>query len=91
MLTQEEPDFENWDQDGTAVEQRYGDQDPTVVAVELARAGETFAAQLDQVRGGQWQRTGRRSDGAQFTVDSFARYFIHDVVHHLHDVAAGAR
>ena len=32
------------------------------------------------------QRTGRRSDGAHFTVETFARYFIHDPVHHLYDV-----
>jgi hypothetical protein len=38
------------------------------------------------VTGGQWQRTGRRSDGASFTVETFTRYFIHDPVHHLHDV-----
>ena len=29
---------------------------------------------------------GSRSDGAHFSVDSFARYLIHDPVHHLHDV-----
>lgn len=27
-----------------------------------------------------------RANGASFTVDSFARYFLHDVVHHLDDV-----
>ena len=30
-----------------------------------------------------------RSDGARFTVDSFARYFIHDLIHHVHDVEPG--
>jgi hypothetical protein len=38
------------------------------------------------VTGDQWERTGRRSDGARFTVETFARYFIHDPVHHLYDV-----
>jgi hypothetical protein len=37
-----------------------------------------------------WQRTGSRSDGAHFTIESFARYFVHDPIHHLHDVT-GAR
>ena len=41
--------------------------------------------------GGQWQRTGRRSDGASFTVETFARYFIHDPVHHLYDVTGQRR
>jgi hypothetical protein len=40
------------------------------------------------VSAGQWQRTGRRSDGAHFTVETFARYFIHDPVHHLYDVTS---
>jgi hypothetical protein len=38
------------------------------------------------VAGEQWARPGRRSDGASFTVETFARYFAHDWVHHLHDV-----
>jgi hypothetical protein len=39
------------------------------------------------VRGDQWQRTGNRSDGKRFTVESFARYMMHDPVHHLWDVS----
>jgi hypothetical protein len=35
--------------------------------------------------------TGARSDGAQFTVESFARYFIHDPIHHLYDVTGTPR
>ena len=33
-----------------------------------------------------WQRTGFRSDGAPFTVETFAQYVIHDPMHHLWDV-----
>lgn len=90
MLTQDDPEFDNWDQDATANTQRYGEQDPALVGAELATAAETIAGHFDDVRAGQWQRTGRRSDGAQFTVDSFARYFVHDVVHHLHDIGAAS-
>jgi len=35
----------------------------------------------------QYGRTGVRSDGAVFTIESFARYFLHDPLHHLWDVA----
>lgn len=90
MLAEEDPDFENWDQDATAITERYGEQDPAIVTVELLDAVQTFAAHLDAVTDDQWQRTGRRSDGAQFTVDSFTRYFVHDVVHHLHDIGDGS-
>jgi hypothetical protein len=37
----------------------------------------------------EWQRTGTRSDGVRFTVESFARYLIHDPVHHLDDARKG--
>lgn len=86
MLTQDDPLFANWNQDETAVAEQYGTQDPAVVAVELAEAAERLAQAFEAVSGEQWQRTGNRSDGARFTVESFARYLIHDPVHHLFDV-----
>jgi hypothetical protein len=86
MLTQEGPLFPNWDQDATAVAERYGEQDPGTVAVELEDAADVIADHLDGVVAEQWARTGRRSDGARFTVESFARYLLHDPVHHLYDV-----
>lgn len=89
MLTEDGPQFENWDQDVTAVEQRYDLQDPDVVSVELVTAGEACAVRWDTVGDADWSRTGDRSDGSSFTVDTFARYFLHDPVHHLADVRAG--
>jgi hypothetical protein len=86
MLTQDDPLFANWNQDETAAAGQYGAQDPAVVAVELAEAAERLAQAFEAVLGEQWQRTGNRSDGARFTVESFARYMIHDPVHHLFDV-----
>jgi rubredoxin len=86
MLDQDGPSYPNWDQDATALAERYDLADPEVVAVELVAAAEALAARFDAVAGEQWDRTGFRSDGARFTVESFARYFIHDPVHHLHDV-----
>ena len=88
MLDQDDPLYPNWDQDTTALEDRYDEQDPSVVAPELADAASAIAERFDNVRDEQWHRTGRRSDGASFTVDTFARYFLHDVIHHLHDVGA---
>ena len=89
MLTEDGPAFANWDQDETAVAERYGEQDPEVVADELAAAGAAIADRFDAVTADQWGRTGDRSDGARFTVDTFARYFVHDPVHHLDDVERG--
>ena len=86
MLTQDGPRFPDWDQDATAVSDRYSEQATAVVAAELSEAAEVIAAQFDAVGADQWQRTGTRGDGAHFTVESFGRYFIHDPVHHLYDV-----
>ncbi len=90
MLTEDDPLYPNWDQDATAVEDRYNEQDPRTVAAELTEAAAMLAERFDTVRGEQWERTGRRSDGKHFTVETFARYMIHDPVHHLHDVGASA-
>ena len=86
MLTHDDPPFANWDQDATAREQRYDLQDPATVADELAVAGERTADGFDAVPADAWERTGRRSNGSVFTVRTLGQYFLHDVVHHLHDV-----
>ena len=86
MLSQDDPLFPNWDQDETAVADRYGEQDPAEVAAALRQAAFAIAGRFEGVTGDQWQRTGARSDGARFTVETFARYFVHDPVHHLYDV-----
>jgi hypothetical protein len=88
MLEQDEPTFANWDQDATALEERYADQEPAGVADELAAAAEAAAQAYEQVGAAAWDRPGLRSNGSRFTVASLGRYHLHDVVHHLHDVTA---
>ncbi|WP_233565763.1 DinB family protein [Cellulomonas sp. PhB143] len=86
MLGQEAPDFADWDQDAAAG--GYAQEDSQDVAAGLQRAGARVAARFDAVEADQWERTGRRSNGSQFTVATLGQYFVHDVVHHLHDVGA---
>jgi hypothetical protein len=86
MLVEDEPTFENWDQDETALSDRYADADPDEVADELQTAAEEFAVRLQALEPSQLERRGRRSDGAEFTVRTLAQYFLHDVIHHLYDV-----
>ncbi|MBO3089622.1 DinB family protein [Cellulomonas dongxiuzhuiae] len=88
MVEQDDPLFANWDQDATALAERYDLQDPAVVADELARAADLTADRFDAVAPDAWERTGRRSNGSLFTVRTLGQYFLHDVVHHLHDVRA---
>lgn len=86
MLSENAPTFPNWDQDETAVADRYNEQDPVVAAEELVTAAEALAADFEAVDDSRLARTGLRSDGSAFTIESLARYFIHDPIHHLHDV-----
>ncbi|WP_336083424.1 DinB family protein [Nocardia sp. SSK8] len=80
------PRFEGWDQDAAAVAGRYGEQDPAQVSRELSQAAERIAATLAAVPADQLGRRATRSDGSLFTVASLSRYFLHDLVHHVHDV-----
>jgi hypothetical protein len=86
MLGTDDPAFANWDQDAAAVDGRYGEQDPIEVAERVRNAAARVSARYGTVADDVWERTGRRSDGAVFTVGSLARYHLHDVEHHLHDV-----
>ncbi|MGN6686531.1 MAG: DinB family protein [Actinomycetales bacterium] len=86
MLDEDDPVFANWDQDEAAVEGDYFHQDRATVVEEYAREAEATAAAFDAVKGEQWERVGRRSNGSVFTVATFAVYFLHDIEHHVHDV-----
>jgi hypothetical protein len=86
MLTENDPLFDNWDQDATALEDDYAAQDPTQVADQLVTAAARAVAAFAAVSQDAWSRSGRRSDGARFTVETLGRYFVHDPEHHLWDV-----
>ena len=86
ILDEDDPLFDNWDQDATAVAERYNEQNAATVSHELVAAGLVIADAFDAVPADAWQRTGRRSDGARFTTETLGKYFLHDPVHHLHDV-----
>lgn len=86
MLEQDDPQFANWDQDETALQKRYWESDPAVVSVELGTAADGAVAAFGTVHGLQWERTGRRSNGSVFTVETLGQYFVHDLVHHLSDI-----
>jgi hypothetical protein len=86
MIDTDDPLYPNWDQDATAVAERYDEQDPAVMGEQLLSAAEEMARAFEAVSGDDWQRPGRRSDGVSFTVATFALYFVHDPIHHLRDV-----
>ena len=91
MLADDNPLFDNWDQDQAAVDGRYDGQLPSIVGPTLVASAYAMSDLYDSVPPLSWQRRGRRSDGHEFTVETLARYQLHDVVHHLHDVRYAAR
>ncbi|WP_392543886.1 DinB family protein [Oryzobacter telluris] len=86
MLEHDSPRFANWDQDETAVAERYDAQDPATVAGELSAAAGAWAASWAAVPNDAWDRPGFRSNGSEFTVLTLGQYGLHDLAHHLHDV-----
>lgn len=91
MLDADDPLFDNWDQDASAVDDAYDAQDPVTVVGELVVAAAAVATLLESVTGPAWQRPGRRSDGASFRVDTIARYMVHDPIHHACDISLQQR
>jgi hypothetical protein len=88
VLDTDDPVFANWDQDETALAERYNEQDPAAVGAALSANASGIADRFEAVTPEQWSRPGRRSDGAVFTVSTLAKYMTHDLVHHRWDVGA---
>lgn len=78
--------FANWDQDAAALEGRYWELVPARVAREVAAGAEQIADRFAATTDEQWAHRGRRSNGSAFTTETLARYFLHDLDHHVHDV-----
>jgi hypothetical protein len=68
MLTEDEPQFPNWDQDETAIADDYASQDPATIATELFDAASIVADTYANVPPEAWTRRGLRSNGSEFTV-----------------------
>ncbi|GGF20521.1 DinB family protein [Williamsia phyllosphaerae] len=86
MVTEDNPVFENWDQDATAVTDRYNEQDAATVLHEMHSDATVLAELFRSVPDDALGRSGRRGDGSVFTIETLGQYFIHDPVHHLFDV-----
>ncbi|MEO7131939.1 MAG: DinB family protein [Dermatophilaceae bacterium] len=78
--------FADWDQDRAAANGRYWRSDPTAVQQEVTDAFDAAAAAYARPVEGEWAWPALRSNGSRFTAETLARYFLHDVRHHLWDV-----
>jgi hypothetical protein len=84
-LAEDDPEFGWWDHEAAAVDERYNEQDPAVVAAGLRAAANRLADAVDAVPLGGWQRAGTRRGTERFTVEGIARYSLHEAHHHRHD------
>ena len=65
---------------------RYGRRPVLLVGLAIYVVA-SIAAAFAGVPSGSLMRRGRRSNGSVFTVETLGLYFVHDPVHHLHDVS----
>ena len=88
MLGEDNPTFANWDQDQTARRRR--------LRLAGARRGRRRGRRRPPTRSPRptrpWPATSgsapaRAATATRFTVDTLARYHLHDLVHHAHDVS----
>lgn len=86
MLDEQAPTLPNFDGDAVALESDYRHQSAAEVLAGLNTAAAEYADTLSGLEDGQWQRTGLRDDGREFTIASLTRYGWHEVRHHLGDV-----
>jgi hypothetical protein len=80
MLVESRPDFANWDQNATAVEERYWEADPADVAMDIRDNSARAAAVFASVSADQLERVRPSSKGSICTVRTLGVYLLHDLV-----------
>lgn len=88
MLRETDPEFGEWDGADAALSADYAHTDTDLAGHQLATEIGAAAQAFDLLTPAQWPRTGRRSDGHAFTVETLARYLLHEAEHHAHDAIA---
>jgi DinB family protein len=92
-LEEDTPTFESMERDERAQRDRYNEQDPAVVADQLADNAERLAGLLDGVDADAWARTAVTPypEPAPRTLLEMARHAAHEGSHHLLDIGRGLR
>jgi hypothetical protein len=86
-LAQDTPQFASMRRDERAVDQRYNEQEPAVVAAQITDAAQQFAAALRALDDDGWLRTGSYPWPAPEvrTLEWVGRRTAHELAHHLFD------
>jgi DNA segregation ATPase FtsK/SpoIIIE, S-DNA-T family len=85
----DQPRFESMRPDERAAEQRYNERDPTTVADQIRQGADALASLLDGLSVEEWSRGGLYNWPvvAHRDVAWIARHTVHEMVHHLFDIA----
>ncbi|MFJ3959141.1 DinB family protein [Arthrobacter sp. NPDC090010] len=89
ILSFDNPEYPDWDQDAAAQEHAYWTEEPLAIADDLSRWAAAAAAALEACSTAQGERTGRRSGGRTLTLNQLCATFLHEVHHHLRDAGGG--
>jgi catechol 2,3-dioxygenase-like lactoylglutathione lyase family enzyme len=85
MLVEFDPELGWWDHEAAIDEGHANDLDVPSVLQDLVRNATEFSATLQRVTGTAWNRTGNRRGRERFTIETTARFALHEVVHHRVD------
>jgi hypothetical protein len=87
-LEQETPTFRSMRREERVSEERYNDQDPRQVAIEIVKAADDLSMLLESLDEAGWGRTGVYNYPTRQvrTVEWIGRHTIHECVHHLLDI-----
>jgi S-DNA-T family DNA segregation ATPase FtsK/SpoIIIE len=93
VLAEETPTFEPMRRNERAVELVYNEQDPTVVASEVAGAADALAIAFADLTTDQWARTGVYGypEPAERSLVWIGQHTVHELSHHLLDVGRTLR
>lgn len=76
-----------WDHEAAALEDRYNEQVPVLVAEEMAAAARRLVVTLADLDRSAWAAPAERRPGEQLTIRGMARFVLHELVHHRWDAA----
>ena len=89
---EDDPELGWWDQDAFAVEGRYNERSAADVRAAVADGAVALALALPRLDdAASWERPGTRRGQERFTVDSLARFALHESAHHRLDARRSAR
>lgn len=87
-LKKDKPEFASMRREERVIEERYNEQDPAAVGVEIAVAADELASALERLGDKDWLREGEYHYPAtqMRNVEWIARHTVHEGVHHIMDV-----